>query len=483
MIRNIITCTTAAAVFTIAIHFCGRSALADTPEPIKIVLHPSPETHPALKYQLLPPLLERRPGNAAVQYLKVPHEQTTLFSDKAFWETMSNWSDMPLDELRKDADGPNKRYAWIANILPSQNSSIFGMLERGSRCESCDWDVPIREQEFYSILLPDVQTTRSSASMLAARARLLIANHHYDAAVRTMQTGFGLGRNVGKGPTLIQGLVGVAICTMTASQVEALLQSPDSPNLYWALATLPRPLVDFRPGFESEFASIYLSYPELRDLDKKEYSPDEWRRLLQKTFGDVAALEGITGGSEDYKAVSMVRLLEGYPRAKRYLIEHGRATADVEAMPVPKVILLYTMQIYEELRDEIFRWMALPYPEARKGMQAADDLLKKAHADHVEIIPLATLVLPAVANVKGAEARMSQRIAAISILEALRIYAFDHDGRLPQVLTDITEVPIPHDPFTGEPFHYVRDGKTAKLESAYPSAAPLRYEIRMEGDK
>ena len=50
------------------------------------MLYPAREPRPALKYQLLPPLLERRPGNAALHYLKVPHEQTHLFADAAFWD-------------------------------------------------------------------------------------------------------------------------------------------------------------------------------------------------------------------------------------------------------------------------------------------------------------------------------------------------------------------------------------------------------------
>ncbi len=472
-------CAIAAAI---AVGSIAAVAKSEAPPPVKIVLHPAPEAWPALKYHLLPPLLDRRAGNAAVHYLKIPHEQTPLFSDRKFWDTISAWAETPLVELRRQAAGPEKQYAWIEGP-----SSIFEMLERGGRCESCDWDIPIHEHEYYSILLPDIQSTRSAGRILAARARLQIAHRHFDDAIHTMQTGFALARNVANGPTLIMGLVGVTIGTQMADQAETLLQQPDSPNLYWALATLPRPFIDFRPGFEAEFASIYLTYPELRNIDKKDLSAEEWRRLLQKLLSDERKLFYLSGGGSSNPdligVVDELRLLEGYPRAKKYLIAHGYTPQDVEAMPAPKAILLFTMAIYEELRDDTFRSMEIPFPEARKGMADAEKRLKKAVGDGIEIIPLASMLLPAVNKVKEAEARMAQKIAAVQILEALRIYAFGHDGRLPQTLGDITEVPVPADPFTNEPFHYVREGDTAKLESAYPSAAPLRYEIKIEGGK
>ena len=178
-------------------------------------------------------------------------------------------------------------------------------------------------------------------------------------------------------------------------------------------------------------------------------------------------------------------MLEGYPRAKRFLISQGRSAAEVEAMPVPQVILLYTMRTYDELRDDTFKWMSIPYSEAEKGLEQTDRRLKKAHAEGREIISLATFVMPAMLGAKTAETRIIQKIAALEVLEALRIYAAAHDGQLPNSLRDISEVPVPLDPFRGEPFRYVRDGNSAKLESPFPSQLPLHYEIQLvkEGAK
>ena len=65
----------------------------------------------------------------------------------------------------------------------------------------------------------------------------------------------------------------------------------------------------------------------------------------------------------------------------------------------------------------------------------------------------------------------------------MRIYGAAHNGQLPDKLDDIHEVPIPEDPFRGEPFLYHRDGETAILEATDPrfaSRLAIRYQIHFD---
>ncbi len=457
------------AVGMAAVPCSGQAADGEKDPTIKIVLHPAAEPRPALRYQLLPPLIDRRPGNAALLYCKVPHEQARLFTDEEFWKTIEKWREMPLAELRK-AQGPK----WIAG-----SGGILEFLDRGARCESCDWDQPIREQMFWTILLPDIQQSRSSGRILATRARLQIAEGKYDDAVRTFQTGYALGRHVAQSPFLVSGLVGTAITGLMNKQVEEFIQQPDAPNLYWAFASLPRPLIDMRPGFEAEMASVYLSFSDLRDLDKKELAPDQWRRLLNETTDKVFRLaDGRLPPGMDRLAVTALTL-KGYPLAKRALIERGRSAAEVEAMPVPQMVMIYTTDTYDELRDEMFKWLYLPYIEGQKGLD--DSQRQLMTAGKREIIPIASILLPAVQAAKSAEARAQRDMAALQVLEAIRLYGAKH-ARLPESLKDITDVPVPLDPMRGEPFIYHRDdpsdASTAILEAPLPSYSRLRYQIR-----
>ncbi|HEY2146641.1 MAG TPA: hypothetical protein VGH32_01810, partial [Pirellulales bacterium] len=63
---------------------------------------------------------------------------------------------------------------------------------------------------------------------------------------------------------------------------------------------------------------------------------------------------------------------------------------------------------------------------------------------------------------------VERRLAALRVIEAMRIYAAAHDGRLPWKLSYISEVPVPNDPGTGEPFEYRYEDGMATLTSRIP---------------
>ena len=94
-----------------------------------------------------------------------------------------------------------------------------------------------------------------------------------------------------------------------------------------------------------------------------------------------------------------------------------------------------------------------------------------------EIIPLASLLLPAIQAAKTAEARTERTIALLRTLEALRMYAAGHEGRLPSKLEDVTAVPIPIDPMTGKSFVYKCDGNTAVLEAPVARQTRARQSV------
>ncbi len=439
-----------------------RAADEDKVPAVKLVLHPAAEPRPALKYLLTPPLIDQRPGNAAVLYGKVTAEQQRFFGNEELWEKIYKWIEIPLEEFPTEEA---RRHL---------SGGPFRFLERAARCEYVDWQLPIRDEPFYQILLPELQQTRQFGRMLAAKARLHVAQGEFDEAVHTLQTGYALAQHVGQGQTIINGLVGIAIARMMSKQVETLVQQPGAPNLYWALTHLPNPLIDMRPGFEAEWSMLYLSYPELRNLDEQVYSPAQWRERLNKLTGDIFSLTSGTPeiGSE---LVTTGLALKGYPMARKGLIEQGYDPDEVQAMPVPKVVLLYTMYTYEDLRDETFKWFATPYWQSRAGLDRANRQL--AEGRRREVIPIASVLLPAIAAAHRADAQSRRTIAALRVIEAIRLYGAAHDGKLPNRLSDIEAVPVPIDPTTGNGFIYRLTGKTAALESPGEKRHGLRYQI------
>jgi hypothetical protein len=451
--------------------FSPSSCRADDEDnPVKkIVLHPAAEPRPALRYQFVFPVGERRSANAALLYDRIPAERTSVFgADAKLWNELEKWSHAPLADLRNPE---------VRNKI-QQYGGIAECLHEAACCDSCDWQYIVPGKNIFATLLPDMQQSRAFARILAPYVRWQMAEGKYDDAVDSFRSGYLCARNVGGGPFLVCSLVGAAIAGITNQQVEQFIQLPDAPNLYWAFATRPRPLVDFRSAWETEKDSIYIFFPELRNLDKKNYPPDYYRYLLDRVTNQLADLMNFK--SDYLGAIRTAAILEGYPRAKRYLIAHGRSAAEVDAMPVPQVVLLYTMQFYNEARDDIFKWTYLPYDDSQKYAKQSEQRLRQIARNREEVIPLASLLLPALYAAKTAEARIERDLAALQILEALRLYAADHDGKLPDRLADITEVPLPFDPFTGQPFIYHREGSMAFLESFGPQpTSNLRYQIEM----
>jgi hypothetical protein len=106
---------------------------------------------------------------------------------------------------------------------------------------------------------------------------------------------------------------------------------------------------------------------------------------------------------------------------------------------------------------------------------------------HQEIIPLAALLLPALKKAMTSEVEAARYVAALRCVEAIRLYAAGHHDQLPQKLSDITEVPIPNDPMTGQPFAYEVSGDHGSITSSSPPGGSavegLHWEIQIAAGK
>ena len=134
-------------------------------------------------------------------------------------------------------------------------------------------------------------------------------------------------------------------------------------------------------------------------------------------------------------------------------------------MPVCQVLLIAAVRQYEEIQDEMFKWIYLPYPEAVEGMKKADAKMKEMIQSGQEIMPLVSVFMPAISAAKNTEARTERNIAILRVFEAMRLYAAAHGGHMPEKLSDITKVPIPIDPIYGTAFIYNRIDNMAILEA------------------
>ena len=458
------------SVAIVVLFAVGHARVAEAAEEtpvIELSARPAPAPEPALKHRLLPGLLDRTPGNAALLYdtalLLISEKRNADKLDKA-----RNWLNTPLEELPRDE---------VRGTLESL-SKVVQFVELAARREGCDWQLPLRS-EGITLLLPRLAKFRDLGRLIALKARLEIADGQHDQAVHTIQTGFAMARHISRTPLLIHGLVGTAIARVMAKRVEELIQARDSPNLYWALTSLPRPLVDMRQALEREMRYLHVMCPRLREAETSQLTPDEWRLLLRDLV-DLAQRAGVGSPvAKDMSALGLAAMT--YGGAKSYLVSQGHTPEEVEAMPVAQVVVTYMLQTYNHLRDEHLKWSYVPYWQAHGGIRRADEQTAAA-AKRAEGFPIA-MMMPVLGRLYFKEVQLDRHIAILRCVGAVRLYAAAHDGALPDALSDVAEVPIPIDPVTGEQFSYaVVGGKAVLYGAPPPGGSPrdgLQYEVTL----
>lgn len=255
-------------------------------------------------------------------------------------------------------------------------------------------------------------------------------------------------------------------------QLEALLQEQGCPNLYWALTDAPQPYISMRPAFQGERLIFLGTFPGLDQCSRDPEAPPWNEEQVQKAARLLATDLQLNKLPEAVGKARMGLLILGrHEEAKKALVAEGWSTEAVEKMPHMQVALLHALLDYDRKIDEVVKWQAVPYWQGREKMMELESaarggvkLRPSAGPDAAPALPLADLLLPAVNRVGLARLRLDRRFQAERIVEAVRLHALVHDGKLPEKLTDITQVPVPLDPATGKPFEYKPSGDRFTLK-------------------
>jgi hypothetical protein len=438
----------------------GEQVVSGTETVIRLTVQPMAAPKPALRYLLLPDLTELQPGNPIQSYLLCMLDQPDLFEGDAVVRR-DRLLAMPLKDLP-------------VRELADYGGGTLRIADRAARMDKPDWQILLKlRADGINTILPDVQQMRQLASALQVRFRTEVAQRRYDAAIRTARTMFALSRHMGEHPTLIGDLVAIAIAFVTIAPLEEMLEQPGCPNLYWALTNLPSPMISLARGMEAERLMIQT---ELVDLSATTPMTAEQLQRLMAKIDMVRAFEpDLRKKYKSGRAYLDARLEEkdALVATRRRLVQAGIPEDRLRGFPADQVLLLDEKREYEMYRDEFMKLVNLPAWEAERMVSKI-----RPPKDRVLLVPL----VPATAKVRRAQTRLEQRIALLRDVEALRLYAAEHDGQLPEKLAD-SPVPLPVDPVSGKPFRYKVEGTTAHILGSPPPgeeknpAYNLHYEI------
>jgi hypothetical protein len=472
---------TRATALVALLTFAVASASAQDNPTIRLELTPMAAPVPALKYYLYPQVRDQNPGNAVQLYLRAMSPDffgPLRKRDAKLYERLNDLGEKPLRELTP---------AEVKELAPALHWKFLNDVDRAARRPNYDWELtdPLRKDGI-GLLLPELQSMRSLAVVLRARTKAELAAGDFDKAVRSLQSGLAMGRQTANGPTLIQGLIGIAITSIMLNVVDDWVGQPDAPNLYWALTDLPHPLIDLRPCFEGERIWLDAMFPGYREMIADPSLPTPSPEQLHKYFRNMSGLQ--SGSAGEFWLFALA--LQEYPAAKRFLHEHGRTDEQIAAMPVLHAVFLYEVYKYDVAYDDMRKNNGLPLIEAITRSNQSDRKFAETQREHVRDI--AGELLPAAGRVRFTTARIERKIAALRCIEAIRLHAAANGGKLPEALSDVTEVPVPNDPWTNKPFEYHLDGAKAVLVGPTASGEMsfriynIRYDLAIrpaKGDK
>jgi len=459
--------------------FLAMAAATEPTETVtKFEVTPAAEPKPALKYRLVARYLDQTPGNAVPLYLSATTNMAAAKPKADYWDKVANWLTLP------PADLPAKE---VEEHLREFGSGL-SQVQLATRREACQWDFGVRENGFAAILA-GVSELRNYGRLLALKARLQIGQQKYNEAIETLTTLSAMSLHVNEGQTLVTSLISIALDAQILDQVEAWIQTPGSPNLYWALTTLPSPWVNLRPAINGEMDSLYLTFPYLAALNRKEATADQWDAAFRQFKQDWPKFTLLVNANEEVvrneeaawkQAIAAIK-----PAATAWHKERGLSAEALEKLSEGQLVLEYFLTRMENSRDEVTKWLFIPVAQSQSHLE---ELAQRNIQSGGMLLDFTRLILPAYASVNLAPARLERRLAALRCVEAIRMSAAGTEPKLPMSLGDIRVVPAPLDPGTNGPFGYeVKDGKATLTAGPLGNASDARnrvnYEIRLRPAK
>lgn len=329
-------------------------------------------------------------ANAALAYWQAFAMMPQLSEDET--KRLGEWKTVPLDKSAED-------------LVAKFGQSLTAM-RRGAAVAGCDWGLPY--EDGFNMLIPHVAKARDLARAAMLRARLRLSKSDAAGAAADLGDTVAMARHVGSDAVLIGVLVCFAVETPALELAAEHLPMLKSAGLVERLAKLP---TGTTAAAAIEMEGRVFADTMIRDLERlaRDGGADALRKKVPELLGDA-------------RAAAELRKL------------------DADAM-------LNKFREARALYGRLASAMKLPPEQTSAETKAILDEAVKSN-------PVAALVLPAVDQVRRAEARVEARRALFAAAAA--------------VLADGPDALAKHpDPFgAGEPFVHRKTDRGFVLESA-----------------
>ncbi|MFN6398473.1 MAG: hypothetical protein ACK449_01020 [Planctomycetota bacterium] len=447
-----------------------------------VTLAPKTEHKPALSVRFIPDPFHAKPGNAAIFYLKAGgfFEQTAALQAKRKFE----------DQARAAAgDQAYEPYVWLeteVKDLPVEKVKEYLtytsfqplFLDEAASRLHCDFDRQIKTFENPAgYLLPEIQAIRDVARIQAMRFLLAMAENRTDDAVKILGQLIAMGPHFCQEPFLVSNLVGTACVNIGLQQAYYLSEHADVPNLYWAIAQLPKPLIQLDQSLAYEHEFLLEQVKALREVDTVPKPQQYWSSFIDRFTKEIQGVGTPLDAWESIgKAGITLAIGSNVPKAREYLAEvEGLSNDTLDQLPNTQIFFLAMRRFYERYRDEEFKYIFLP-EHARKKAKTSSTNFGELGLRYGLITLPTTAFLPAVQAAQGASLRTQQQLAMWQTVESIRHHLATHDNKLPATLEEL-ELPAPHDPLTNGSFEYTLHNAGATLKGAENPG--LQYQLEL----
>ncbi len=403
------------------------------------------EGTPALEHRLWMSESSLKPGSAQVHFGRSLTMWNMLAKEQRN-EIQQSWGDdieISLEERREYV----KSLDWV-----------YGELHLLAIAEDQRYDLRLKDKsgvEVFTMLLPEIQQSRELARCLGHKFRVQVADGDVEGAVSTLRDGFRLGAFIGQGKTLVQSLVGLAIQAIMLEESLALLELEEVPNMYWAYATLPRPLVNMQAPVEFEMEAIGRVFPIFEIAETEEHDESYWNSQWAKMAGELSELGG--GPNQSQRAALALIGVAGGEKTRRRLIESGMDSKRVAAMPLMQAVLIDTSRELKRASQDLLKAQYLPAPLRKGVLERENERFRTWLREETLTSPAAVvagMLLPALLSVDEAVTHKEYVVNRIMTVEAIRMHAHANGGELPESLDELGPAPALPDPYTGKHFGY-----------------------------